>query len=75
MKIQNPGILAICRFLCVSILAFSAGATVFAQAGRGAINGLVTDPSGAMVPGAKVTALNHATGIAQSTVTTGAGLY
>jgi len=75
MRIQNPGISTISKFLCVSILVLCAGVTVFAQAGRGAINGLVTDPSGAIVPGAKVTALNHATGIAQSTVTTGAGLY
>jgi len=46
-----------------------------AQAGRGSISGLVSDPSGAVVPGAKVTALNHQTGIEQSTVTTPGGLY
>jgi hypothetical protein len=46
-----------------------------AQAGRGGINGLVTDPSGAAVTKAKVTALNHATGISESTVSTAAGLY
>ncbi|MGA2535246.1 MAG: carboxypeptidase regulatory-like domain-containing protein [Terracidiphilus sp.] len=59
--------------LSISILLLSAEA--WAQAGRGSVNGLVTDPSGAVVPGAKVTALNHATGIVQSTVTTPAGLY
>ena len=61
--------------LCACLLLVSAGPVAWAQAGRGGISGTVTDPSGALVPGAKVTALNHATGIAQSTVSTGAGLY
>ena len=39
------------------------------------MTGVVTDPSGAVIAGARVTALDQATGIAQSTVTTGAGLY
>jgi hypothetical protein len=63
------------KLFCISILLLCAAATAFAQAGRGAINGLVTDPSGAIVPGAKVTLLNHATGVAQHSVTTAAGLY
>ncbi len=46
-----------------------------AQAGRGSINGTVTDPSGAVVAKANVTALNRATGISEATVTTPAGLY
>jgi hypothetical protein len=62
-------------FLCTSMLVLSSGAAAWAQAGRGTINGTVTDPSGAVVPGAKVTALSHATGIEQSTVTTRGGLY
>ena len=62
-------------FFCFLMLVFCTAITAFAQAGRGGINGLVTDPSGAVVPAAKVTALNHATGVAQSTVTTAAGLY
>ncbi|MGO9340252.1 MAG: carboxypeptidase regulatory-like domain-containing protein [Terracidiphilus sp.] len=61
--------------LCTWLLLLSAGTAAWAQAGRGGINGLVTDPTGAVVAGAKVTALNHTTGIAQSTVTTGGGLY
>jgi len=63
------------NFLFVWILILCAGTAAFAQAGRGGISGLITDPSGAVVPGAKVTALNHATGVAQSTVSTAAGLY
>jgi Carboxypeptidase regulatory-like domain len=62
-------------FLWVLILMFSMRTAAFAQAGRGGISGLVADPSGAVVPGVKVTAQNHATGIAQSTVSSAAGLY
>jgi Carboxypeptidase regulatory-like domain len=61
-------------FACIWLL-LSAGTAVWAQAGRGGISGLVSDPSGAVVSGAKVTALNLATRTSQSTVTTGAGLY
>jgi hypothetical protein len=61
--------------LCSAVLLLAVTPAAWAQAGRGGINGTVTDPTGAVVPGAKVTALNHATGIAQSTVTTSAGLY
>ena len=52
-----------------------AASAAWCQAGRGGINGTVTDPTGAVVTGAKVTALSLATGISQSTVTTPAGLY
>ena len=61
--------------LCISMLLLVAAPDAGAQAGRGSISGLISDPTGAIVPGAKVTALNHATGIAQSTVSTAAGLY
>ncbi|MGB0050111.1 MAG: carboxypeptidase regulatory-like domain-containing protein, partial [Terriglobales bacterium] len=46
-----------------------------AQAGRGSISGLVSDPSGAIVKGATVTALDHATGVSLKTVTSAGGLY
>ncbi len=55
-------------FLCCAIAAFG-------QAGRGAISGLITDPSGAIVPGAKVSATEQATGTKLSTVSTAAGIY
>jgi hypothetical protein len=58
---------------CLAILLGTT--TVLAQAGRGGISGLVTDPSGAAVGAAKVTLLNIATGISQSTVATAGGLY
>lgn len=46
-----------------------------AQAGRGGLNGLVTDSTGAVIPNAKVELLNNGTGVEQSTLTTSAGLY
>jgi hypothetical protein len=51
------------------------GIIAYAQTGRGGISGTVTDPAGAVVPGAQVVLLNKATGTTQHTVTTGAGLY
>ncbi len=60
--------------IVVGVLVLSA-ALALAQAGRGSISGLVSDPSGAIVNGAQVTALNHATGVALHTVTSAAGLY
>jgi hypothetical protein len=52
-----------------------AGGRVFAQAGRGSINGTVTDPSGAVVPKAQVVLLNQATGVTEHRVTNSAGFY
>jgi hypothetical protein len=63
------------RCVCACFLIVSAGISAFAQAGRGSVSGLVTDPNGALVAGAQVTLLNKATGVTQHTVTTGAGLY
>jgi len=41
----------------------------------GSITGLVTDQSGAVVAGAKVTAINVLTGVATPTVTNPSGIY
>src|SRR5579863_2966033 len=60
-------------FLCIALLFPSA--MLHAQGGRGGISGLVSDTSGAVVPGAKVTAKDAATGDSLSTVSTAAGLY
>jgi hypothetical protein len=43
--------------------------------GKGTITGTVTDTTGAVIPGASVSAINDATGIANTTTTTGAGDY
>src|ERR1700745_2718137 len=55
--------------LLVLLFAMSANAQTF----RGAINGTVTDPSGAAVPGATVKATEIATNIDHTTVTSGEG--
>jgi len=60
--------------LCFLVLALILPGTARAQA-VGAIVGAVSDPSGAMVPDARITATNVATGISQSTVTGRAGTY
>lgn len=55
----------------VALLALAA----WAQANRGTITGIVTDPSGAVVAGAQVTATQVETGVNYSTVSTEAGAY
>src|SRR5208282_4015473 len=51
------------------------GATGYAQTFRGAINGTVTDPSGAVVTGASVKATNTATAVTLTTATTSGGEF
>src|ERR1700749_4670140 len=48
---------------------------VFAQSVRGALSGRVTDPSGAVVAGAKIAATNAATGVSASTESTSSGSF
>ena len=60
-------------FLVLSLLVVSAS-PLFAQYGA-AVEGTVADQTGAVVPGAKVTATNEATGVSRTTVTGGAGFY
>src|SRR6202043_3396970 len=52
-------------------LAFSAAAQTY----RGAINGTVTDPSGAVIPDAEVKAKNKATDVTASTTSTSDGQF
>jgi hypothetical protein len=51
------------------------GQNLFAQSGRAAITGVVSDSSGAVVDGVTVTATNTATGVATSAKTNGSGAY
>lgn len=53
----------------------SASSLVAQTAGEGGLEGTVLDTSGAIIPGASVTATNLATGIAITRQTTSAGLY
>jgi hypothetical protein len=48
---------------------------LYAQTITGSVRGIVTDPSGAIVKKAGVTVSNTATGVANATVSDGAGLY
>ena len=59
------------------ILAFFvlAATSLMAQTFRGTILGTVTDPSGAVVPGAKVVVRNVATGLERTTQTSADGSY
>src|ERR1035441_4572583 len=75
MKTENAGTTKVRKILCVSLLWFGACATAIAQAGSGGISGLISDPTGAIIPGAKVIAQNNGTGVKISTVSTAAGLY
>ena len=60
--------------LVVAILGFSL-APAAAQSYRGSIHGIVTDSTGAAVPGASVTATNAANGLTRETKAAGDGSY
>ena len=63
------------RFLLwVSVSILLCALSSFSQ-DRGSITGVITDPSGAAVPAATVTATNVAAGTSQTTQTTSAGFY
>ena len=57
--------------LCAILVPFPG----FAQLDRGTLTGTVTDPSGAVVPGVKITVRNTATGATYETVSSAAGQY
>jgi Carboxypeptidase regulatory-like domain/TonB dependent receptor len=63
-----------CAIIAPTILLFLVPGLVHAQA-TGEIRGLVTDPTGAVVPGVRVTATQTATGVSQSTNASSAGTY
>ncbi len=61
-------------FCAIAICLLASAPSLRAQA-VGSITGTVTDPSGGVIPGAKVTATRIETGVSQYTVTSGAGTY
>src|SRR5438876_9348221 len=63
------------KLICVLVLLFAFAGTANAQTFRGAINGTVTDPSGAVVPNAQVKATDKATGIERATLSTSDGQF
>jgi outer membrane receptor protein involved in Fe transport len=54
---------------------FSLLPSAVAQTFRGSINGTITDPSGAVIPGATVTATDVSTSVVRDTVSSGAGEF
>jgi hypothetical protein len=63
--------LTLSALLCVSLFAFPA----FSQTDRGTITGTVADASGAVIPGANVTAINKETSAKFETISTETGNY
>ena len=61
------------RWLTLLLFALVVVASANSQTFRGAINGTITDQSGAAVPNASVKAIEAATGLEHSTVTTSEG--
>src|SRR5437868_4686246 len=62
------------RILFAAVAMFAVAALVSAQ-GLSTINGSVTDPSGAVIPGAKITATEVDTTLSRETVSSPDGLY
>jgi hypothetical protein len=63
------------RLLLAAFLALVVSVPAYAQKITGTIRGSVTDPTGAIIPGAKVTVKNEDTGLTRSGTTTSAGIY
>ncbi len=61
--------------LGASLIALCCPAAAMAQTITGSVSGVVTDATGAVVPGAKVTATNVETGVAVTDTTNSAGIY
>src|SRR5712671_2727466 len=63
------------RLFLAVVMILTLGVAANAQTFRGAINGTVTDPSGAVVPNAQVKAAENSTGIDHTTATTSDGAF
>lgn len=63
------------RVWLLLVIALTASFCAKAQSGAGSIQGTVTDPTGAVVPGATIHVVNTATSVAVDTRTNGTGFY
>src|SRR5512135_2315251 len=61
--------------LTLAFVCLSCSIDAWAQAGTGELTGLLTDPTGAVVPGVQVDLVNSATGTVRQTLTSSAGVY
>lgn len=74
-KVRNKGASLLRGVALIAVVYGLCALNVHAQMGAGSIQGTITDPSGAVVPGATVEALNTSTNQATTTKTTKAGFY
>ncbi len=63
------------RLFLAAFLVLLVGVPAYAQRITGTLRGTVTDPTGAIITGAKVTVKNEDTGFTRSGTTTSAGIY
>src|SRR5713226_4553482 len=75
VRSRRGGVDPMKRLILAILVVLSLAVGANAQTFRGAINGTVTDPSGAVVPNAAVKATESATGIDHNTVTTSDGVF
>src|SRR5205809_1591127 len=69
-------IITITKLMPICVAIFLLTRAVFAQEiGGGTLNGTITDPSGAAITNAKVSAIQTATGVARTTQSSGTGVY
>lgn len=73
----NQSLARIARCLCIvfGLVSFVLPTALWAQQAAAAINGTVTDATGAIIPGATITLLNAATGVSRTTQTNSSGIY
>src|SRR5438874_1935703 len=71
MRVQRPLVSFLSLLLALSFLR----ATAFAQTGAASLTGIVSDQTGAKVPGATVTATNQATNVSYTAVSNETGNY
>ena len=72
----HPGArFALLALVTVSALLLTSGAMAQTTVAQGSIQGTVTDPSGAVVSGAKITITNKATGQVATTTSSSSGTY
>jgi hypothetical protein len=72
---KGTGVLSVAMLLAVALMLIPPTICYAQYHVNGTISGTVTDPSGAAIPGAKVTATNTLNGTHQSTETSSAGSY
>ena len=75
MHMRSIHLQIIALMILLSALCTSSFLIAQSNLSNGTIQGTVTDPSGAVVPGAKVTITNNGTGQTQTLSTNGSGLY